>query len=179
MVETTTRLISLVGINVEANAFVLELELLYALLKHLFRATLTASSHTMAWSLAPTSVQRSSLLTVRLHRLNFNVVLRKPIPKLQAFSKSIQETSMVRFYSSIHSDDKKLIRQMNCDSVFHGVPYQNAAAYRRKTECVGSFTDRLWGSVIRVGNSLFWRTVMTVESSVEFSIIKILPYSDR
>ena len=65
-------------------------------------------------------MQSSSLLTVRLHRLNFYVVLRKLVPKLQAFSKSIQETSMVRFYSSIYADDKMLIRQMSCDSVFHG-----------------------------------------------------------
>jgi hypothetical protein len=34
-------------------------------------------------------VQSSSLLIVRLHRLNFYVVLRKLIPKLQAFSQSI------------------------------------------------------------------------------------------
>ena len=54
-------------------------------------------------------MKSSSLLTVRPHRLNFHVVLRKLIPKLQAFSKSIQETSMVRFYSSIYSDDKVLI----------------------------------------------------------------------
>jgi hypothetical protein len=37
-------------------------------------------------------------------------VLRKLIPKLQAFSQCIQETSMVRFYSSIYADDKMLIR---------------------------------------------------------------------
>ena len=34
----------------------------------------------------PDLVQSSSLVTVRLHRLNFYVVLRIPIPKLQAFS---------------------------------------------------------------------------------------------
>jgi hypothetical protein len=65
------------------------------------------------------------LPTVRLHRLDFYVVLRKLIAKLQALSKSIQETSMVRFYSSIYSDDKMLIRQMSCDSAFHGIPRQN------------------------------------------------------
>jgi hypothetical protein len=32
------------------------------------------------------SVQSSSLLTVRLHRLDFYIMLRKLIPKLQAFS---------------------------------------------------------------------------------------------
>ena len=67
-------------------------------------------------------MQRISLFTARLHRLNFDVMLRKLIPKLQAFSKSIQETSMVRFYSSIHSDDEMLIRQMSGNSVFPGVP---------------------------------------------------------
>jgi hypothetical protein len=71
----------------------------------------------------PNSVQGSSLLTVRLHRLHFYVVLRKLIAKLQAFPKSIQETSMVRFYSSIHSYDEMLLRQMSCDSVFHGIPH--------------------------------------------------------
>jgi hypothetical protein len=60
---------------------------------------------------APNSMQSSSLQTIRLLRLNFYVVLRKLIPKLQAFSQCIQETSMVRFYSSIYSDDKMLIRR--------------------------------------------------------------------
>ena len=55
-------------------------------------------------------MQRNSLLTLRLHRLNFYVVLRKLIPKLQTFSKSIQETLMMRFYASIYADDKMLIR---------------------------------------------------------------------
>ena len=40
-------------------------------------------------------------------------MLRKLIPKLQAFSKSIQGTSMVRFYSSIYSDDK-VLRRPDC-----------------------------------------------------------------
>jgi hypothetical protein len=53
--------------------------------------------------------------TAHLHRPDFYVELRKLIPKLQAFSKSIQETSMVRFYSSIYADDEMLIRKMNCD----------------------------------------------------------------
>jgi len=52
------------------------------------------------------------LLTVRLHRLNFYVVLRKLITKLQALSQSIQKTSMVRFYSSIDSDD-----ETQCDDI--------------------------------------------------------------
>jgi len=43
-------------------------------------------------------VQSSSLLAVRLHRLNFYVVLRKLILELQAFSQGIHETSIVRFY---------------------------------------------------------------------------------
>ena len=69
------------------------------------------------------------MLTVHLHRLDFYVVLRKLIPKLQAFSKSIQETPVVRFYSSIYADDKMLIRQMSGDSVFHEIPHQIAAAH--------------------------------------------------
>ena len=64
------------------------------------------------------------------HRPDFYVELRKLIPKLQAFSKSIQETSMVRFYSSIYADDEMLIRKMSCDSAFHGIPTKIAAAHR-------------------------------------------------
>jgi hypothetical protein len=63
------------------------------------------------------SVQSSSLLTVRLHRRDFYVAPRKLTPKLQDFSKSIQETSMMRFYSSIYADNKMLIRQISCDDV--------------------------------------------------------------
>jgi hypothetical protein len=84
-------------------------------------------------------VQRNSLLTVRLHRLDFYVVLRKLIAELQAFPKSIQKASMVRFYSSIYADDELLIRQMSCDSAFHGIPHQIAAAHRTKTECPVAF----------------------------------------
>jgi hypothetical protein len=100
-------------------------------------------------------VQSSSLLTVRLHRLDFYVVLRKLIAELQAFSQCIQETPMVRFYSSIYADDELLIRQMSCDSAFHGIPHQIAAAHRMKTECVGSVPDHVKHNLIRVRNSLF------------------------
>jgi hypothetical protein len=31
-----------------------------------------------------------------------------------------------------------LIRQMSCDSAFHGNPHQIAAAHRTKTECLSS-----------------------------------------
>jgi hypothetical protein len=64
------------------------------------------------------SVQSRSLFTACIHRAHFDVVLRKLIFELQAFSQCIQETSMVRFYSSIYADDKMLIRQMSCDSAF-------------------------------------------------------------
>ena len=96
-----------------------------------------------------------SLQTARLHRLDFYVVLRKLIAELQAFSRCIQETPMVRFYSSIYADDKMLIRQMSCDSAFHGIPHQIAAAHRTKTECLGSVPDGIKHSLIRVRNSLF------------------------
>ena len=88
-------------------------------------------------------MQRNSLLTARLHRLDFYVVLRKLIAELQAFSQCIQETPMVRFYSSVYADDELLIGQMSCDSAFHGIPHQTAAARRMKTECLGSFPDCL------------------------------------
>jgi hypothetical protein len=35
---------------------------------------------------------------------------------------------MVRFYSSIYSDDKMFIRQMSLDGAFHAIPHQIAAA---------------------------------------------------
>ena len=89
--------------------------------------------------LAPYQCKNCSLLIVRLHRLNFYIVLRKLITKLQAFSQRIQETSMVRFYSSIYSDDKMLIRQMSLDGAFHAIPHQIAAAHRTKTECSAAF----------------------------------------
>jgi hypothetical protein len=101
-------------------------------------------------------VQSSSLLIVRLHRLNFYVVLRKLIPKLQAFSQSIQETSMVRFYSSVYSDDKMLIRKMSRDSVLHRNPHQTVAAHRTKTESLGSVPDTFKSKLILRNCAAFW-----------------------
>jgi hypothetical protein len=90
------------------------------------------------------SVQCGSLLIVRLHRLDFYVVPRKLIAKLQAFSKSIQETSMMRFHSSVYSDDEMLIRHVSCDSAFHRIPPPKiGAAHRTKTECPGSAPDAI------------------------------------
>jgi hypothetical protein len=94
-------------------------------------------------------VQSSSLRAFRWHRLDFYVVLRKLIAKLQAFSQCIQETPMVRFYSSIYADDK-----MRTDSAFHGIPHQIAAAHRTKTEWLGSVPDHPKLSLIRVRSSL-------------------------
>jgi hypothetical protein len=55
---------------------------------------------------------------------------RQLIPKLQAFSQSIQETSMVRFYSSIYSDDKMLITSQ------HDVKVQSMlASLTRRAPC--------------------------------------------
>jgi hypothetical protein len=57
-------------------------------------------------------------------RARFDLVLRKLIFELQAFSERIHKTSMVRFYSPVDSDDVMLIRQtMSCDSAFHGTPH--------------------------------------------------------
>jgi hypothetical protein len=112
------------------------------------RATLSAP-------VAPNQCKGSSLLIIRLHRPDFYVVLRKLIAELQAFSKRIQETTMVRFYSSIYANDKMLIRQMSCDSAFHRIPHQIAAAHRTKTECLGSVPDHMKHNPIRVRNSLF------------------------
>jgi hypothetical protein len=87
--------------------------------------------------------------------VNFDVVLRKLIPKLQALSQCIQETPMVRFYSSVYADDKTLIRQMSGSSAFHGAPHQIAAAHRTKTDCLGSVPDHPKLSLVRVRSSLF------------------------
>jgi len=71
-------------------------------------------------------VQSSSLFTARLHGSNFDVVLRKLIFELQAFSQGIHETSMVRFYSSVYSDDIVFIRQTTCrDGAFRELPHQS------------------------------------------------------
>ena len=100
-------------------------------------------------------MKTSSLPTVRLHRLDFYVVLRKLIPKLQAFSQCIQETSMVRFYSSIYSDDKMLIRQISCDSASHGSPHPNRCRTSNEDRMSSSVPDHTKPSLIRVRNSLF------------------------
>jgi hypothetical protein len=86
-------------------------------------------------------VQRISPFTARLHRLNFDVVLRKLIPKLQAYSQGIQETSMVRFYSSVYADDKMLIREMSSDSVSHGIPHPNHRRTSNEHRTLGSVPD--------------------------------------
>ena len=48
-----------------------------------------------------------------------------------------------------------LIRQMSCDSAFHGFPTKIAAAHRTKTERLGSVPDHMKHNLIRVRNSLF------------------------
>jgi hypothetical protein len=70
-----------------------------------------------------TSVLSSSLFTVRVHRSNFDVVLRKLIFELQAFSQRINETTMVRFHSSVDSND--IVLTMSRDAVFHKTPRVN------------------------------------------------------
>ncbi len=85
------------------------------------------------------SVQSSSLVTVRLHRLHFYVVLRKLIPKLQAFSQCIHEASMARFYSSIYSNDEMLIRQMSGDRHFMGLPTTSLPHIERRPNASAAF----------------------------------------
>ena len=53
---------------------------------------------------------QSGSFNARLHRSDFDVVLRKFISKMQACLQSINEPSMLRFYSSINSDHVMLIR---------------------------------------------------------------------
>src|SRR5580700_11395995 len=73
---------------------------------------------------------------------------------------------MVRFYSSIYSDDKMLIRQMSLDGAFHAIPPQIAAAHRTKTECLGSVPLAFESKLIRGCNRLIWRSVVTFEAAV-------------
>ena len=75
------------------------------------------------------------MLTARLHRLDFYVVLRKLIAELQAYSQCIQETPMVRFYSSIDADDELLIRQMT----FHGIPTKSLPHIERRPNASAAF----------------------------------------
>ena len=86
------------------------------------------------------------MLTVRLHRLDFYVVLRKLIAELQPFSQCIQEASMVRFYSSIYADDKILIRQMSPP---------NRCRTSNEDRMLRQRSRRFKFKLIRVGNSLF------------------------
>ena len=59
-----------------------------------------------------------------MHRVDFHVVLRKLISEVQAVSQRIHETSMVRFYSPVNTNDIVLMRQaMSRDSAFHGTPH--------------------------------------------------------
>jgi hypothetical protein len=98
-------------------------------------------------------VQRISL-TARQHRQNFYVVPWKLIPKLQAFSQRIQKASMVRFYSSIHVDDKVLIRQMSRDGAFHGIFAPNRCRTLNEDRMFGSVPDDFKLSRILVRNSI-------------------------
>ena len=50
-------------------------------------------------------VQRHLLLTALMHRADLDIVLRKLVAQIQAFSQRIYETAMVRFYSTIDPND--------------------------------------------------------------------------
>jgi len=94
-------------------------------------------------------------------------VLGKLIPKLQAFSKSIQEAPMVRFYSSIYADDKMLISQMSGDSVFHEIPHPNRCrTSKRRPNASAAFPTigRVAYFVSEIRS--FWRNAMTFEAEV-------------
>jgi len=45
------------------------------------------------------------LLTALMHRADLDIVLRKLVAQIQAFSQRIYETAMVRFYSTIDPND--------------------------------------------------------------------------
>jgi hypothetical protein len=67
-------------------------------------------------------VQIRPLLGGRLHRSDFDVVLRESISQVQAFSQCFHKPSMARLCSSIDFDDVVLIGQMIRDGAFHGTP---------------------------------------------------------
>jgi hypothetical protein len=62
---------------------------------------------------------------------------------------------MVRFYSSIYSDDKVLIRQMSRESAFHATPLDAASNVGAEVPMLGSVPDQVQRSLTRVGNSIF------------------------
>ena len=99
-------------------------------------------------------------------RAHFHVVLRKLIAKLQAFPKCIQKTPMVRFYSSIHSDDEMFIRQMSCVSAFHEIPTKSLPHIERRPNVSTAFptTDSLAVFVSKIRS--FWRDAVTFEVEV-------------
>jgi hypothetical protein len=89
-------------------------------------------------------VQSRSLTTAGLHRSHFNVVVWKLISEMQACLQSINEPSMLRFYSSINSDHVMLIRQdISRDVVLHENTRSIAAATLNEDRMSGSVPDRL------------------------------------
>jgi hypothetical protein len=89
-------------------------------------------------------VQSGSFLTARSHRLNLYIVPRVLISELQAFSQGIHKTAMVRPDSPIDPNDVVLIRQMSCDSVFHGThPINRRRDIERRPTVLGSVPDAL------------------------------------
>jgi hypothetical protein len=92
-------------------------------------------------------------LLTRQHRLNSYIVLRKLIPKLQAFSQGIHKTSMVRPDSPIDPNDVVLIRQMSCDDVFHELPTTPPQSDEDRLSRQRS--RRFKPKLILVGNSLY------------------------
>ena len=111
-------------------------------------------------------MQSSSLLTVRLHRLNFYFVLWKLIFESQALSQRIHETSMLRFYSSVDSDDKMLLRQTSLDAAFHAIPHQNRCRTSNEDRMPRQRPLAFKSKLIRGCNRLIWRSVVTFEAAV-------------
>ena len=63
-----------------------------------------------------------------MHCADLDIVLRKLVAQIQAFSQRIYETAMVRFYSTIDPNDVVVVRQVTCDGAFHVRPPSIAAA---------------------------------------------------
>jgi hypothetical protein len=71
------------------------------------------------------SVQTSSF-AARLHRPDFDVVLRILISELQARSQRIYKSPMLRFCLAIHLENEALLRlTLSRDGAFHETPHQS------------------------------------------------------
>ena len=86
-------------------------------------------------------MHRHFLVTVLMHRADFDIVLRKLITQIQAHPQRVYETAMVRFYSTVDPNDIVVIWQVICDGAFHVRPHPSPPQQWTKTKIHGSVPD--------------------------------------